>query len=231
MKKRSFILVIFLLFYSCSPRLHNYYSGIVIDELDRPISGVLVRELIIDNLPNQSFTDKNGYFKFDVKNSTALLFSKSGYENDTINMVWHQHGETTEFSSILKLDSTQIILKGRNLNTWKFDYAKIKEPTFNTIFDFKFNKNQLFEIWLQNENQDLDGFKIFEDSFYHFGFNGNRNMRYTINKDTIVVYSDDYYKHRTGKIEKLDDNNLTINWKNGGNSHYKKWNKTSSNIK
>jgi len=40
-----------------------------------------------------------------------IIISKVGFISDTIPIIWHQHGETTEHSALIRTDSTKLVLK------------------------------------------------------------------------------------------------------------------------
>jgi len=108
-KNILYLLVLFLLF-SCKTKVNNFYQGIVLDQIDKPLEGVTVTEE--GRNEKQTITDKNGYFKLDRSSDWLgrLIFIKEGFETDTIPSVWHQAGETTEYNFIGS-DTTIIRLK------------------------------------------------------------------------------------------------------------------------
>ncbi len=109
MKNILYTLLLFLLF-SCKTKVNDYYQGIVLDQSDKPLEGVIVTEE--DRNEKQTTTDKNGYFKLDRSPDWLgrLIFIKEGYKADTIPSVWHQAGETIEYNFIEK-DTTIVRLK------------------------------------------------------------------------------------------------------------------------
>ena len=141
MKNATILLTFSLLFSSCSKRINDYYSGIVIDELNRPLNGVFIREDYYGTAGSKSFTDKNGFFKFKRTGLPEIILSKNEYLNDTLEMIWHQHGETTEYSPIIRKDSTKLVLKSKNVSSLKFSYKKIENPSFDTITNYNFDEN------------------------------------------------------------------------------------------
>ena len=195
--------------------MNDYYSGIILDELGRPVKSVLVKEDIAEKYSIKSLTDKNGFFKMNRTEGifANLIISKKGYISDTIRMVWHQHGETTEFSPVIKRDSSQIILRGGVNNTIKFN-NKITDnrPLFDTIINSKYSLSKIKGTWLKNGIKQLNGLKFNNDGLYVFGISGNRHIRYNIIKDTITLYRDNYYFTAKGIIKKLNDTELNIKW-------------------
>ena len=88
MKFRIFLFL--LAFTNCDNKGVNYH-GYVFDTDKLPVSGVLVKE----NWSSLSTTtDKTGYFVLAKSPNSIkdLIFSKIGYENDTVKTVWTQHG-------------------------------------------------------------------------------------------------------------------------------------------
>lgn len=108
-KNILYLLVLFLLF-SCKTKVNNFYQGIVLAQIDKPLEGVTVTEE--GRNEKQTITDKNGYFKLDRSSDWLgrLIFIKEGFETDTIPSVWHHAGETTEYNFIGS-DTTIIRLK------------------------------------------------------------------------------------------------------------------------
>lgn len=100
-----------LLFFSCSERIHDYHSGFVVDEQGKPIDSALVYEDLNPDYIIKTYTDSTGYFKQKRQQLMDLIVFKEGYLRDTIKMVSHQAGETTEYSTVVKTDSSKIVLK------------------------------------------------------------------------------------------------------------------------
>ena len=224
---KFFVGSIFLTFFlACSEKVNDYYSGIVIDELGRPVKDVLVREDYLGNNGNKTLTDKNGFFKFQRSGLPELVIFKNGFISDTLGLVGSHAGEQLFYSPLITKDSTIVLLKGKNTDKLNFNYKEIREPDFDTILNPNLKNSQLSGAWLINGDRELRGFKL--DSiggFYHFGYNGNRYMRYIINEDTITIFKDNHYYQRKGIIKNIDNQSLEILWNDKENIHYKKWKK------
>lgn len=97
-----------LTLYSCDS-INDYYQGKVTDENGKALEGVMVSELYRNR---QTKTDATGYFKLERSPTWLgeLIFSKKGFEIDTIPSVWHQAGETTEYRFVKK-DTVEIRLR------------------------------------------------------------------------------------------------------------------------
>jgi len=163
-----------------------------------------------------------------IKNVTIKQNLYDQYAIST--MVWHQHGETTEFSPIITSDSSKIVLQSSKLN---------KDIVFTTIetgsipdYDStksRFSKKRLEGIWLKNGTENLNGFKFNKDDLYVYGLSGNRHIRYTIIKDKITLYKTFFYgrvtkiKKVTGTILEITNTELTIKWSKNNSITYKKF--------
>ena len=224
---KFFVAGIFLtLFLACSEKINDYYSGIVLDELGRPVQDALVREDYSGNKGSKTFSDKNGFFRFQRSGLPELVISKNGFLNDTLGLVGSHTGEKLFYSPLITKDSTTVLLKGKNTDKMNFNYKEIRKPDFDTILNYNFKNHQLSGVWLINGDKELRGFKLdWVDGFYHFGYDGNRYMRYVINEDTITIFKDDYYYQRKGVIKSIDDQSLEILWNNKENINYKRWKK------
>lgn len=80
-RKYIFILVsLMILFSSCEKRI----TGLVIDDLGRPIEGVSVK---IENSEFSSTTGSDGVFKIDyIPGKITINLTKSGYASESINI-------------------------------------------------------------------------------------------------------------------------------------------------
>lgn len=195
---------------ACKQKTHDYYAGIIIDEFGKPIEGVFVKEDLADKYAGTTTTDKNGFFKLKASTLEGVILKKEGYITDTVPMVWHHAGETTEYSRLITEDSSKHELQKVNGRAIVFLHKEFKnKPEFFQITNPKFKPDSLFGIWMEDEN---NGFKITKDRYYAYGFNGNRNMRYTLKNDTLTIFKDDYYFYRRGIIKKLESDGLEILW-------------------
>jgi len=113
MKNHHFFIVLGIAFlsYSCSERIHDYHAGFVVDEHGKPIDSALVYEDLNPDYIIKTYTDSTGYFKQKRQSLMDLIVVKEGYLTDTIKMVSHQAGETTDYSPLVKTDSAKIVLK------------------------------------------------------------------------------------------------------------------------
>lgn len=221
MKSLIFILLSLLLFANCSPRLNNYYSGIIIDEVGRPVSGVLVEEIYSTN---RTMSDASGYFKLNRSNLFELIISKKNYLNDTIHVVGSHAGESFYYSDIVTEDSSEVVIRGINVRKLPFINVNETQPSRDTIIDPIFPRDSIFGIWLSGGDTILDGFKILDkEDFYYLGFEGYRYMRYQIRKDSITLYGGADNRRLKGKILLLKNDSLSINWNNQETIGYKKW--------
>lgn len=106
------IILLALLILSCKgSQLRDHYSGIVVDETGEPISGVLVREDLLTGCNDT--TNSAGYFKIKRTGNSLpdLIFSKKGYQTDTVETVWLMHGEKEMYSDLLTTDSSKWMMR------------------------------------------------------------------------------------------------------------------------
>lgn len=225
--KKILCLSISVLFLSCGIRINNYYSGIILDELNRPIDSVLVKENFVDEYAVKTFTDHNGFFKMKRTDGTitSLTFSRKGYISDTIPMIWHQYGETTEYSPLITEDSSLVTLLENKNNLLKFKKKILKKAAIlDTIIDSNYTKQMLEGIWLKHGVNKLDGLKFDDNVVYLYGIEGNRYGRYNIIKDTLTIFkSFNFYMSIKGIIKKLNAEELKIQWEGNDVSSYKKF--------
>jgi len=225
------LLTIMACILSCGTHTNDYYAGIVVDELGRPIPDAILKEDFYGEIDSIHKTDNNGYFKFNMSEGALenFIVMKEGYISDTIRMVWHQYGETTEFSSIITSDSSKIELRSSKLNK-DIVFTTIETSHIPDYDDTKsrFSKERLEGIWLKNGTENLNGFKFNNDDLYLYGLPGNRWIRYTIIKDKITLYKTFFYgrasetKKVIGTIIDLTSTKLTIKWTENNIITYKK---------
>jgi hypothetical protein len=96
-----------------------------------------------------------------------------------------------------------------------------EHPKHNKIINPKFNLKLLYGIW----TYDLEGphadFELTKKSFYVVDYDGNGDMPYIINQDTITVYYLDYVS--VGIIKSLTKDTLKIDWDKNGIVNCVKW--------
>lgn len=104
------LLLVCLMLVSCK-EIDDYYYGQVVDDKGNALENVAVEEY---KMGNRTKTDEGGYFKLKRSENWlgSLVFSKEGFESDTLPAVWHQAGETTEYN-FLKEDTTLVSLQSK----------------------------------------------------------------------------------------------------------------------
>ncbi len=104
-------------FMSCrSIHIHDYYAGFVVDQLGNPVDSVMVKEDWGER-SNITYSDKKGYFRMNrLENCLPdLIFSKEGYQSDTVRMAWIQHGEVAMYSPLPTSASSIVTIKTLNI--------------------------------------------------------------------------------------------------------------------
>ena len=110
--KKIVIILLTLITVSCKySKLQNHYSGFVVDETGKPISGVLVCENLLTG--NSDTTNNAGYFKIKRTDNSLcdLIFAKKGYRTDAVAMVWLMHGEKSMYSDFITKNSSKWVMR------------------------------------------------------------------------------------------------------------------------
>ena len=107
---RKFLFIFFIaLSLSCKEK-RLFYHGVVLDENNRPLPNVKVKEL---DFNNSTLSDSKGYFKLkkDINFISKLSFSKKGYKTKIVRTVWTHSGEVVGYTFLNKKADTVILQK------------------------------------------------------------------------------------------------------------------------
>lgn len=96
-----------------------------------------------------------------------------------------------------------------------------ERPKQCKIIKSKFDVNNLFGIWTLDPEGPHADFDLSEKSFYVVDYDGDGDMPYIINQDTIKVYYSDFMS--VGIIKKATKDTLKIDWDQNGVTNYIKW--------
>jgi len=83
--------------------------------------------------------------------------------------------------------------------------------------------NLLFGIWTNDPDGPHADFDLNKHFFYVVDYDGNGEMPYLINRDTIKVFYNDF--ESKGIISKVTKDTLSINWDESGITTYTRWRK------
>lgn len=100
-------------------------------------------------------------------------------------------------------------------NTDNPEIENIIRPTKSRIVNCKIETTKVFGIWVQNPSSETPHatFELSTDYFTVADYDGDGDMPYLINKDSITVYYNDFIKK--GKlIESKNKEELIIHWEN-----------------
>ena len=86
----------------------------------------------------------------------------------------------------------------------------VERPKQTEIINPRFDLNLLFGIWTYDPNGPHADFELTKKSFYVVDYDGNGDMPYSINQDTIKVYYPDYIS--IGIIKSVTKDTLKIEW-------------------
>jgi len=106
-------------------------------------------------------------------------------------------------------------------NTYIESVLNIDRPKQSKIIKSKFNLKLLFGIWTYDPEGPHADFKLTKKSFYVVDYDGDGDMPYVINHDTLKVYYNDYVS--VGIIKNATNDTLKIDWDENGITNYVKW--------
>jgi hypothetical protein len=121
-----------------------------------------------------------------------------------------QKGENRNKSNVVEKVSA------KNINN-----EKVERPNQSKIVNPKFDLNLLFGIWTYDPKGPHADFELTRKSFYVVDYDGNGDMPYIINQDTIKVYYEDY--ESVGIIRSVTKDTLKIDWDKNGIVNCVKW--------
>ncbi|RKR08777.1 hypothetical protein C8C83_0365 [Flavobacterium sp. 90] len=97
----------------------------------------------------------------------------------------------------------------------------IDRPKQSKIITSKFDLKLLFGIWTNDPNGPHADFELTKKSYYIVDYDGDGDMPYVINQDTIKVYYNDYTS--VGIIKNATKDTLKIDWDENGITNYTRW--------
>jgi hypothetical protein len=106
-------------------------------------------------------------------------------------------------------------------NTKETNHQIVDRPNKSKIINSKFDLKLLFGIWTLDPAGPHADFSLTEKSFYVVDYDGDGDMPYILNHDTIRVFYNDYCS--IGIIKKVTKDSLKINWDENGIINYVKW--------
>ena len=95
-------------------------------------------------------------------------------------------------------------------NTDMSNMANIKRPDSSSIINSSYAKESIYGIWTYDPNGPHADFDLNEQFFYVVDYDGNGEMPYQIEQDSITVYYNDYTG--SGKIKAASNDTLSIHW-------------------
>jgi hypothetical protein len=114
-----------------------------------------------------------------------------------------------------------IIKKVPSKNTDTESVQNIDRPKQCKIIKSKFDTKLLFGIWTNDPEGPHADFDLSKKSFYVVDYDGDGDMPYLINEDSIKVYYNDFIS--IGIIQNVTKDTLKIDWDKNGITIYSKW--------
>ena len=106
-------------------------------------------------------------------------------------------------------------------NTDMAPIKNIERPKRSKIISSKFPVDELFGIWTYDLNGPHADFLLSEKSFSIVDYDGDGDMPYILNHDTLTIYYNDNISK--GLIKKVTKDTLIISWDNRDDSYCFKW--------
>ncbi len=129
--------------------------------------------------------------------------------------------ETNIENSTLPKIENRIVETVSEKNTDIESTQNIDRPKLSKIVKSKFDIKLLFGIWTNDPEGPHADFELSKKSFYVVDYDGNGDMPYIINEDSLKVYYNDFVS--VGIIKKVTKDTLKIDWDENGITNYVKW--------
>ncbi|EKT3967338.1 hypothetical protein [Flavobacterium crassostreae] len=129
--------------------------------------------------------------------------------------------ETNIENSTLPKNENRIVETISEKNTDIESVQNIDRPKQSEIIKSKYDSKLLFGIWTYDPKGPHADFELTKKSFYVVDYDGDGDMPYIINQDTIRVYYNDYVS--VGIIKNATKDTLKIDWDESGITNYVKW--------
>lgn len=124
-------------------------------------------------------------------------------------------------TSILPKKEHRVVDRVSEKNTDIESLENINRPKQSKIIKSKFDLRLLFGIWTYDPDGPHADFELTKKSFYVVDYNGDGDMPYVLNQDTIKVYYNDYVG--IGIIKSVTKDTLKIDWDKNGVVNCVKW--------
>jgi hypothetical protein len=129
--------------------------------------------------------------------------------------------ETNIENSTLPKNENRIVETISEKKTDIESVQNIDRPKQSEIIKSKYDSKLLFGIWTYDPKGPHADFELTKKSFYVVDYDGDGDMPYIINQDTIRVYYNDYVS--VGIIKNATKDTLKIDWDESGITNYVKW--------
>lgn len=156
-----------------------------------------------------------------LEKSDSSVVTKQSRASDTVSTKSAELSGYDELSNENNYDTFKI----SEYNTDIQSIPNIDRPTNSTIKDFKFSTKNFFGIWVHDTTPETRHatFQITKHFFYMVDYDGNSDMSYEVDKDSITVYFNDFIK-RGRIIDAGASDSIIIHWNNSEKpSTYYKW--------
>jgi hypothetical protein len=159
--------------------------------------------------------------KIKMKNIKVIYIILSGLTiMSSCNKRPSENGDTLSESTSFKNEINRVITISEK-NTDLEETENIQRPKKSKILSSKYSLDKIFAVWTLDPNGPHADFELSEKSFFVVDYDGDGDMPYILNEDTITVYYNDFITR--GVIKKVTDESLIISWDNNEETNYVKW--------
>ncbi len=129
--------------------------------------------------------------------------------------------KTTSSSDSSKVDEERKIETVSESNTDLASVANIDRPKTSKIISSKFPIEKLFGIWTYDPTGPHADFVLDKEKYFIVDYDGDGDMPYILNHDTLTVYFNDTVSK--GLIKKATKDSLTVSWDSREDTYYVRW--------
>jgi len=155
---------------------------------------------------------------------TSVVLIKQELVTDTINPLVIDSADLIGYDELANEGNYESFTVSA-YNTDLDNIPNIKKPLKSTIKNFKFPKKNFYGIWVRDTSPETPHatFQITKESFLMVDYDGDEDMPYEINNDSIIVYFNDFVK-RGRVIDATTTDSIVIYWNNSKKpTTYYKW--------
>jgi hypothetical protein len=147
--------------------------------------------------------------------TTKQIERKEDLQTETVEPSGHGYNELADEDEMERYEIS-------DYNTDNPSVVNIKRPERTLILNSVIDTTSLFRIWTRYADAPHATFKIDAKEFYVVDYDGDGAMPYILNRDSLIIYYNDFIQK--GRIMKVTKDILTIRWNDAkGPTDYLVW--------